>query len=687
MATVRGRVNRSHDTASDFVGTAGQARQGIVLLANGRKRPIDQEPPTGPTMTRAADPAVSVIIVNYNSGQDLARCLDGLEAQTFRDFEILVVDNQSTDGSLDIAQAQLSQTEIINAGGNLGFAKANNIAAERAKGVWLALLNPDAVAEPDWLAELMAATERYPSAAAFGSTQLSGADPSRLDGCGDPYFPPIGMPWRGGIGHAADEVTGDGEVFGICGAAAFYRRDIYLDAGGLADMFFCYYEDVDLSYRLRLMGHRLIQVEAARVRHTGSASAGVGSDFVYYHTTRNRLWLFLVNTPGPVLALLAPGFLAYLAFQLIRAPFEGKARPRWRAARDALAGLPREWQRRQNVQARRTATVYSILRAMTWCPTKLVRRSIDVRPVANQSPYRQPDSRVGVVVVSYNADDKLTAAIKAIVSQVERVWLIENGSDEAGRLLARSAVELLGGKLELIQNETNVGLAAAQNQGIRLALDAGMDWVMLHDDDSIAEPGMVAALLAAYNDYPQPDRIGLVSPALFGSTLSPKVWVSRLGWLAWRVRLIPGVVRDDALSVMASGTMIPAHILRSVGHMRGSFFIDYIDFDYALRLRLAGYRLLAIGDARMRHSLGEHTKSGVRTHPGFRRYYIYRNRIRVGLEYGLRVPAILMFEAISITIDLLKLVLVESDKASKATAIFSGVWDGLVGRTGPRIRS
>ena len=157
-------------------------------------------------------PTVRVIVVNYNSGNLLGRCIDALHKQTFSDFEAIIVDNNSTDGSVDAAMVDDPRFTIRRLDDNIGFAAANNLGAKDAATPWLAMLNPDAFAEPNWLAELMDATRRYPDTAMFGSTQISANDPRKLDGSGDAYFA-FGLAWRGNYGHPLGDLPEDGETF------------------------------------------------------------------------------------------------------------------------------------------------------------------------------------------------------------------------------------------------------------------------------------------------------------------------------------------------------------------------------------------------------------------------------------------------------------------------------------------
>ena len=322
-----------------------------------------------------ASPAVSVLIVNYNSGGDLGRCLAALTAQTMRDFEVVLVDNGSTDGSLDqaLAESGLPRLRLIRAGENLGFAAGNNRAAATAQAPLLALLNPDAFAAPDWLAVLLDAAGRHPDVAMFGSTQLVDADPDRLDGAGDVYHI-SGLVWRGAGDVRPEALPAEADAFCPCAAAALYRRDAFVEAGGFDERFFCYCEDVDLGFRLRLAGQRALQIKAAQVRHKGSATTGRYSPFAAYHGTRNRLWVFAKCMPLPLLALLWPLHLAVTALVLVRAARRGIARPVLRGFTDGIAGLGPVLSARRSVQARRTVPLGRLMRAMRWSPLALLTR-------------------------------------------------------------------------------------------------------------------------------------------------------------------------------------------------------------------------------------------------------------------------------------------------------------------------
>lgn len=308
---------------------------------------------------------VAVLIVNWNGGELLRRCLDALDRQDRPADHVVLVDNASTDDSLQLAGVDRRGVEVIRLPSNVGFARANNLAAAAARGLdALVLLNPDAFPQPDWLATLIGAADRRPEYASFASQLRFASDQARLDGAGDSYHV-SGRAWRNGHGsRVADWPAGDYEVFAPCAAAALYRRTAWDDAGGFDERYFCYFEDVDLGYRLQLRGHRCLYVHAAVVDHVSSASSGYRSDFAVYHGERNMVWTFVKDTPGALLWRYLPQHLLLNLASLVYYPWRGQGRAVWRAKRDALAGLGAVWQQRRIVQQGRRVDVRTLAAAL-----------------------------------------------------------------------------------------------------------------------------------------------------------------------------------------------------------------------------------------------------------------------------------------------------------------------------------
>jgi len=291
--------------------------------------------------------------------------------QSLADFECFIVDNGSSDGSLATLPELDSRFKILKMDENLGFAAANNHAARLAKSDWLALLNPDAFAHPDWLETGLAAQDRLPNTAMIGSTQYMADSPELFDGLGDEYHA-FGLAWRAGHLHPVAPIV-TREAFGPCGAGAFYRREIFLELGGFDEAFFCYHEDVDLAYRMRRAGYVCVQSAEAKIDHVSSGIAGRASDFAVYHGVRNRIWTFFKNTPRPLLPLLIlPHIVTCLALLLWSYVRTGRFKPTWRGTWAGFFTRPKT----NTPRLKRQVSCLTLLKAFGWDPRKVIRRDI-----------------------------------------------------------------------------------------------------------------------------------------------------------------------------------------------------------------------------------------------------------------------------------------------------------------------
>lgn len=311
-------------------------------------------------------PKVTVVIVNWNGAHFLDRCLSALLAQTVTPHEIILVDNASTDDSLDIVRS-FPSVRLLAQNKNLGFARGNNlaIAAADVESEWIALLNPDAYVEPRWLEALLSAAHDDPAFDVFGSKLVVAADSAVLDGAGDVYHI-SGLVWR--MGHGADVSSFSEqacEVFSPCAAAALYRRSALLEVGGFDEDFFCYVEDVDLGFRLRLAGRRCLYVPSSVAHHVGSGTTGgQHSDFSVYHGHRNLVWVYVKNMPSVLFWAFLPLHLAMNLVTLFMLTLRGQGKVIFRAKLDALKGIPRMWRKRTQIQSKRVISLRAILRVM-----------------------------------------------------------------------------------------------------------------------------------------------------------------------------------------------------------------------------------------------------------------------------------------------------------------------------------
>ncbi len=215
---------------------------------------------------------VSVVIPNWNGGEMLAEVLHGLEEQEFDSFEVVVVDDASTDGSLEHAQQVCRPFRAVVHERNEGFAASCNAGAEAANGELVAFLNNDAVPERAWLRELVDCIDRHPQAACVDSKLYRRGSDRILDGAGDAFTWGLKAYRRGSGTHDDGQYSQEEEILLASGAACLWRADAFRRLGGFAEEFFAYYEDVDLSLRARRAGYEIWFAPAAIAWHAGGAS-------------------------------------------------------------------------------------------------------------------------------------------------------------------------------------------------------------------------------------------------------------------------------------------------------------------------------------------------------------------------------------------------------------------------------
>lgn len=294
------------------------------------------------------------MIPNWNGLRFLGPCLNSLRWQSFQDFELLLVDNGSTDGSLNFVAGNFPEVRAISLEENRGFSGAVNAGIRASQAEFVALLNNDTEQDPGWLSSLVRAAEAHPEAGSFASKLVDFHDRAVLDGAGD-ALRRGGLPYR--IGHGErdrGQYDTPTHVFGACAAAALYRREL-LDGVGLFDEnFFAYCEDADLSFRAQLAGYRCLYVPDAVVYHVGSASTGgKRSPLATRLGTRNSLSLLVKNLPASLVWRILPFVVAGQIARLIFKTASGGGGPHLRGLAEAAWSLPRTLRKRREIQKRR----------------------------------------------------------------------------------------------------------------------------------------------------------------------------------------------------------------------------------------------------------------------------------------------------------------------------------------------
>jgi GT2 family glycosyltransferase len=290
--------------------------------------------------------SVCVIIVNWNGRHHLARCLPSLRTQTYRDFEIIVVDNGSNDGSVAWLETDHPDIRLIQNPYNLGFATANNQAIRATENPYVVTLNNDTEATATWVAELVAAVESDTAVGMVASQMLLAHTPEVIDSAGI-EVDWTGTAWQRRRGEPADESSDPEEVFGPCAGAALYRRAMLEEAGLFDEDFFAYYEDVDLAWRARNADWRCLYAPRARVYHVHSATGGQEPTRKRYLIGRNKVWTLVKNYPAARLLVTWPLVLSFeMAVVFYSLLIERDSAP----LRGRLAGwreLPRAWGKRR----------------------------------------------------------------------------------------------------------------------------------------------------------------------------------------------------------------------------------------------------------------------------------------------------------------------------------------------------
>jgi len=260
-------------------------------------------------------PAISVIIPTWNRSDLVCRCLDSLSAQTFADVEWIVVDDGSTDDTVDVVTRGFPRARVVSMPDNRGFAVATNAGIRAANGAWLFLLNNDMTLEPNCLARLWAARDQ---ADMLAPLVLWDGDRETIYSAGD-RIAPDGRPESWGFRAARGTFTPPPRVFGVSAGAGLFRREVFERVGALEESFGAYFEDADLCFRARLAGFTAAFAGDAVAYHIGSASIQGRTWWRSVQCYRNHGLLVIRNMPASLLLRHGPAILRERIHQFGRA--------------------------------------------------------------------------------------------------------------------------------------------------------------------------------------------------------------------------------------------------------------------------------------------------------------------------------------------------------------------------------
>ena len=239
--------------------------------------------------------SVTVVIPNYNGLKFMEPCMAALEKQTCKDFEILVVDNGSSDGSVDWLRSHQYPTIFLEE--NTGFSGAVNVGIKASKTPFVLLLNNDTEVEPDFIGEMIKAIRRSDQIFAVSSKMVQMYHKELMDDAGDMYSV-LGWAYQRGVGRSSKGYNREREVFSACAGAAIYRRAVFEQIGYFDEMHFAYLEDIDVCYRAKIFGWHNRYCPTAVVHHVGSGTSGSKYNaFKVRLAARNNVYLNYKNMP------------------------------------------------------------------------------------------------------------------------------------------------------------------------------------------------------------------------------------------------------------------------------------------------------------------------------------------------------------------------------------------------------
>ena len=324
-------------------------------------------------------PRVTVVIPNWNTRGFLGPCLESLRRQTFRDFETVVVDSASTDGSVGFVQENFPEVRTLALPENRGFSAAVNAGIKASPAAeHVVLLNNDTEVDPGWLEALVEAADRHPEAGLFASKLVDFRNRRQLDGAGD-ALRASGLPYRLGHGEV-DRGQFDREtfVFSACAAAALYRSSLFGEIGLFDEDFFAYCEDADVSFRAQLAGHGCLYVPRSVVYHVGSASTGGKRSATATRLgARNSVSLLVKNLPLSAVPHVLPFFVLEQVGRLLVAAATGSLRAQLRGLSEARRHLPLMLKKRRQIQGEKRVSdgqILTLLRGSSLEATKSIAR-------------------------------------------------------------------------------------------------------------------------------------------------------------------------------------------------------------------------------------------------------------------------------------------------------------------------
>ena len=281
-------------------------------------------------------------------------------------------------------------------------------------------------------------------------------------------------------------------------------------------------------------------------------------------------------------------------------------------------------------------------------------------------------SKVAAIIVSYNPDKNLLDSVNLLISQVEKIIIVDNGSIEEKRKDISSIKDIDNERIEVIFNEENLGIATALNIGVREALKQGFNWILTMDQDSKASKDMVEKMFEVYNNIDEKERKSILS--IFPNFVDERIQSIEENSVMNTYEYVDADI--------TSGNLVKAEVFDKVGFFDDSLFIDLVDTDFCMRLNEKNIKMIKVRDAILYHSLGESQsvksifgKFNTSNHSALRRYYMTRNRFYIWEKYKDLNSFTLNRDKKLFKKEFIKIILGEKDKVNKIKMVFKGYKD------------
>ena len=280
---------------------------------------------------------------------------------------------------------------------------------------------------------------------------------------------------------------------------------------------------------------------------------------------------------------------------------------------------------------------------------------------------------IGAVIVSYNCDQNILNSINKIKNKVKRVIIVDNGSQQNSINLLKNIKE---SNIEIIYNKKNLGIATALNIGVKKCIDYECKWVLTLDQDSICEDNMIENMLKYYYslDITQREKVGILAPK----------HIKVLDVEKYKLVLDnkSNITGKEIIAEITSGNLVNINVFEKCGYFKEELFIDYVDFEYCLRIREYGFKIFIINQSILIHTLGVPKKIKLlnkeliySTHSEIRHYYIARNRLYVWKNYFNKEFTWVFMDFLKMNRDLIKLIVLEDNTIKKLKYIRLGILD------------